>query len=503
MKAELIRYLRANAVWPLVFLVLGGITQGVAFVALVPIIRGLFEPGMPISWPWVATLLGVTVVHAVLHYSSVPMGNRLGTGMVATLHRVLADRAAQAPAAALDSTYSDQLASLDGSAVVVSMGLPGHVLRPLVAGVATPLTVIVVMLFVRPAFAGGLAAGAALLVVVGAILVRFAAGSADADGAEWLRRTFEPVRTWPGSSPRSAVAEVLLRRVVALATCGAVATCVALFTGGSLPAGSAVALVVLSMLTFQPTAEAVLLSSTVLKALDVLARIGRLIDVAGADRPDAGWPRRADVDFDEVGVTFGTTEVLRDATFCVPAGTVTSVVGVPDGTRRLLGVLLSGVLRPTVGRVLIGGVDVRHIAPAELDRWLCHISPAAHDVPAEDARHLLDHLSSAESLPRSVRVNADLLRAGLSTGPELSEVDRWRLALLSGWAGESRVAVVDAAGSSVFDTDRELTDLLATFADGRTCLLVAPTETAVPPVADIVVMNGVRAGSGLLTSQRE
>jgi ABC-type multidrug transport system fused ATPase/permease subunit len=501
MKAELIRYLRAHAVAPLVFLLLGGITQGIAFVALVPIIRDLFTPGMPIAWAWVGVLLGVTAVHIVLHYSSVPMGNKLGTGMVAALHRVLADRATKAPASAFDPSYADQLASLDGPAVVVLMGLPGHVLRPLVAAVATPLTVIVIMLFVQPALAGGLAAGAVLLVVVGIVLARLAANSADADGAEWLRRAFEPVRAWPRSPARVVVGEALLRRAAALAACGAVAACVALFLGGGLTAGGAVAFVVLSMLTFQPTAEAVLLSSTVLKALEVLARIGRLIDLAGREQPAAGWPEQADVEFDGVGVTLDAVPILSGATFGIPAGTTAGVVGVPDGTRRLLGDLLTGVLRPTTGRVRIGGVDVHTIAPAELDRRLCHICAPVPDATAEQARHVLDRLPA--SVPSCVLSNAERLRAALAAGLELSEADRWRLALLRGWSGEARVAVVDTTGTGVFDSDPDLAGLLAGFADGRTCLLVAATEAAVPASADIVVVRGAEVGSGLLTSRRE
>lgn len=501
MKTELMRHLRATALWPVVFLLLGGATQGIAFVTLVPIIRGLFEPGMPIAWSWVGVLLGVTVVHAALHHSSIPMGNRLGTGMGAALHRLVADRAASAPAASLDPTYSDQLASLDGLAVVVLMGLPGHVLRPLVAAVVTPLTVIVVMSFTQPALAGALAVGAVVLVVAAIVLVRSAAAKPDADGAEWLRRAFQPIRVWPRSPSGAVVGEAVLRRIPALAICAAVATCVALFVGGHVSAGTAVAFVVLSVLTFQPTIEAVLLSSTVLKALEVLARIGRLIDVAGDNPPVGAWPDSTDVQFAGVGVTLGSTPVLTDATFAVAAGTTVSVVGAPDGTRRLLGDLLSGALRPTTGRVLIGGVDVNTIAAEELERHLCEVT--AREATVDDVRTVLDQVASTGSVPPCVRAAADRLRVTSPDGAQLSEGDRWRFALLRGWVGDSTVAVVDTTGTGVFGHDSDLADLLAEFVDGRTCLLVAATETAVPAGADEVVVNGGRISLKLLTSRLE
>lgn len=512
MRPVLARYLHAAGrqavVSLLLFLLLGAVTQGIAFALVVPITDGLFRPDAAAPWSWIAALAAVTVVYAVLHYRSVPMGNRLGADLVATLHRAVAERASALPNRSLDLTHTDRQASLDGTTVVVLMGLPAHVLRPLVAAVATPLTVIVISAFIDFRLALVLAAGLVALLAASFAAARLLTGNEEPESAEWLRRTYTPSAQGPGRPvPQRlsalllpAMGEVLLWRVIELVMCGAVAVCVLLSTGDDLSAGTAVALVVLSVLMYQPVLEAALLTSTIMKSRDVLAMIGKLIDAGDAELPTGPWPESCDVEFDGVGLVQGATTVLADISFRLPAGTTTVLTGTPDGSRLALSDLMTGDLAPTSGRVRLGGVDIGTIATSEIDRRLGRVSPTAAGLTREDAVRFVGFRPAEDaaggspmSEAPSVRVAEERLRATLSdpAAPEGSPLplpDRWRLALLRTLADDPAMVIVDAtAGADVFTAEPDVADLLSALTQDRTCCLILGPGIA-PPRCDGVLM---------------
>ncbi|MBM7442699.1 hypothetical protein [Streptomyces sp. HB132] len=503
---------RQQVVALMLFLVLGAVTQGIAFALVVPITDGVFARSGPVPWGWIATLVAIAAVQAVLHHRSVPMGNRLGADLVTTLHRAVAERASVLPARSLGPAHADRIASLDGTAVVVLMGLPAHVLRPLVAAVATPLTVILITAFVEIRFAAGLAVGLVLMVAASFGVVRLLTRTEETDSAEWLRRVFtqpaaaehapEAENRAPSALPH-AVGEVLLWRVVEIALCPAVAACVVLTTTDDLSPGTAVALVVLAVLTFRPVMEAALLSSTVMKSRGVLTTIGRLLDAGDAEPPRADWPEHGDIEFDDVGLLVGRTTVLAGVSFRLPAGTTTVITGTPDGNRLVLGDLLAGDVRPTSGQVRIGGVDVGLIAASETARRLCRVSPADPALTREEAARFLGSPegSGLPDLP-GVADALDRLRATVSApsedvGPPLSGPDLWRLALLRAVSADPAAAVVDAtAGEDLFTGDPELAELLSAFTRGRTCWLVLGAGHTPPPCGASLTVDGSHVSSG-------
>nr|QOU09229.1 transporter [Streptomyces sp.] len=478
MRAVLARYLQVSGTKALVsllmFLVLGAITQGIAFTLVVPITDDLLTPDTPVPWSWIAVLVAITVVHSVLHYLSVPMGNRIGADLVTTLHRAVADRASALPTRSLGPVHADRLASLDGSAVVVLMGLPAHVLRPLVAAVVTPLTVIVISLFVEPLLAATLAGGLLVVVAASFATARLLTRDEEPDGPEWLRRAYEsPSGAFPhGGRPGvllPAVGQVLLWRVVELAVCGAVAVCAVLSTGDDVSAAQGVALIVLSALTFRPVMEAALLTSTVVNSRATLSTVGRLIGAGDPEPPTDTWPAACDVEFEDVGVAVGGATVLTGVSFRLAAGTTAALTGTPDGVRLTLADLLTGDLRPTSGRVLIGGVDVATIAASEAERRVCRVSP-------------VEGAGSAGS---------DGSDGVAGSSPSLA--DRWRLALEGAIAADPALVVVDAtAGAEAFATAPDLAELLSTLVRDRTCLVIPGAGLPLPHCDEELVVEGAR-----------
>ncbi|MEV5880051.1 hypothetical protein AB0L75_38765 [Streptomyces sp. NPDC052101] len=520
MRPVLVRLWRASgwqAVTPLLlFLALGAIVQGVAFTFAVPIAESLFRRGAEVPWGWIAALLVAALIHAVLHYRSVPMGNKLGADLVTTLHHDLAEQLSRRPTRTLDVSHADRLASLDGTALVVLMGLPAHILRPLVAAVATPVTVIVITAFIDVKVAAVLAVGMLALVLVTPVVVRLLTRDEEPDGAEWLRQICSyparSPRTHAGPALRPAAGEVMLWRVTELALCGAVALCVAIAKGGGASTATKVGLVILSVLTLRAVLEAVLLTSTVMNSYEVMAMIGRLADPGTAEPPSAEWPERTDVEFAEVEFAVDATTVLSATSFRLPARATTAIVGAPDGVRLLLGELLAGEVAGASGRVLIGGVEVGTIAVPEIERNISRVSASAPALTRESAEQFVgsqplegsDGTPSHLDSPR-VRASLDRLRRNLAepAGSALGDADRWRLALLRTLVEDPEVVIVDGtAGSDGFAEEPDLADLLSALAEDRTCWLVPGPGFVLPPCDEVLLVEGTRVVPKAVTAPR-
>ncbi|WP_250294474.1 ATP-binding cassette domain-containing protein [Streptomyces atroolivaceus] len=519
MRAVLARFLRISGKQGLMslclFLLLGAVVQGVAFTFVVPITEDLLTPGAAAPWAWIAALAGVSLVYAVLHHRSVPLGNELGAELVTTLHREVAEHTAKLPDRALGVGRSDRLASLDGTAVVVLMGLPAHVMRPVVAAAATPLTVIVITAFVNLKIALTLAAGLIVLAMCSLLVVRLLSRRKEPDGAEWLRRSYE--QQGAGNSDGflpTATGEVLLWRAVELAACAAVGACAAAVSGDGLSGTRGVALIVLSVLTYRPMMEAVLLTSTVMNAREVMATIGRLLDTEESGtqvvRPGADWPDSTDLVFDGVSLRVKGTTVLDTVSFEIPGGTTTALVGTPDGTRLLLGDLLTGDVTPTSGQVRIGGVDVTALAPSVVERHIARVCPQDSRHTREEAGRLVDSFPDRLADRPGVQDGLNRLRAAVAaedTASEptaesrtkpvsepLSSEDRWRLALLSALAVDPSLVLVDAtAGTDPFDADPQLAELFTGLSRDRTCWLLTGIGGELPPCDRLVEVSGSRA----------
>ncbi|MEU8461383.1 ABC transporter ATP-binding protein [Streptomyces sp. NPDC029003] len=516
MRAVLARFLQVSGRRGLMslclFLLLGAVIQGVAFTFVVPITEDLLTPGADAPWAWIAALAVVGLVYAVLHYRSVPLGNELGAELVTTLHREVAEHTAKLPNRELGVSRSDRLAALDGTAVVVLMGLPAHVMRPLVAAAATPLTVIALTAFVDLKIALTLAAGLIVLALCSLLVARLLSRSEEADGAEWLRRSYEQRGAGrSGAFLPAATGEVLLWRAAELAACAAVGACAAAVSGDGLSGTRGVALIVLSVLTYRPMMEAVLLTSTVMNAREVLSTIGKLLDTGESQevRPGADWPAGTDLVFDGVSLRVEGTTVLDTVSFEIPGGTTTALVGTPDGTRLLLGDLLTGDVTPTSGQVRIGGVDVTALAPSVVERHIARVCPQDPGHTREEASRLLDSFPDRLADRPGVQDGLKRLRAAVAvedtaseslTGP-LSSEDRWRLALLRALAGDPSLVVVDAtAGTDPFEADPRLAALFTGLSQDRTCWLLTGIGGELPSCDRLVEVSGSRSGARVAVS---
>ncbi|MFR9780081.1 ABC transporter ATP-binding protein [Micromonospora sp. MS34] len=89
------------------------------------------------------------------------------------------------------------------------------------------------------------------------------------------------------------------------------------------------------------------------------------------------------LEVDALSAGYGPVPVLRGVTFDVPAGTIAAVLGANGAGKTTLLRTLSGLLRPTAGRVRFDGADLRGVRVERLvRRGLAHV-PEGRGVVAE------------------------------------------------------------------------------------------------------------------------
>lgn len=207
--------------------------------------------------------------------------------------------------------------------------------------------------------------------------------------------------------------------------------------------------------------------------------------------------------FDRVSVAYGGVPALSDVDFLVPAGSRVALVG-PSGSGKstLLAVLL-GFVPPSAGRVLVDGVDLRCLSPAD---WLADVawvpqrptlfrgslaSNIALGVPSADfaaAARAAALDSVAAGLPRGFDTPVGELGSALSAG------QRQRVGLARALARTAAGLVLLDEPTARLDSRTEDAVLSATrrLLPGRTALLVAHRPAMVALADRVIELRGGR-----------
>jgi ABC-type multidrug transport system fused ATPase/permease subunit len=218
-----------------------------------------------------------------------------------------------------------------------------------------------------------------------------------------------------------------------------------------------------------------------------------------------------DVRFERTRFAYSDEEdVLRGVDLEVPAGEIVAVCGPTGSGKTTLLNLLPRFYDPTDGRVLVGGVDTRDVALAELRSAVAIVTqkPVLFSVPLRD--NLLggqpdapwaEVLAACEAA--GVASFVDELPDGYDTligerGVNLSGGQRQRVALARAIVTGARVIVLDDPLSAVdTHTEQLLVDRLRPALEGRT-VLVATQRLSTISLADraVVLQDGLIAEQG-------
>jgi ABC-type multidrug transport system fused ATPase/permease subunit len=224
--------------------------------------------------------------------------------------------------------------------------------------------------------------------------------------------------------------------------------------------------------------------------------------------PDGPLPVR----FEGVHFRYPTGgDVLRGIDLEVAPGEIVAVCGPTGAGKTSLLHLLPRFYDPTVGRVLLGGVDARDTAIAELRRAVAIVTqkPVLFSVPLRDSLlaarpdadwgDVLDACQAA-----GVAEFVDDLPDGYDTligerGVNLSGGQRQRVALARALVAGSRVLVLDDPMSAVdTETERHLVENLRPAVAGRT-VLISGQRLSTVLVADraVVIRDGLVVEQGV------
>ena len=190
--------------------------------------------------------------------------------------------------------------------------------------------------------------------------------------------------------------------------------------------------------------------------------------------------------------TFGPVTAVREVSFRAPAGQVTGLLG-PNGSGKTTTLRATlGLVRPTAGTVLIGGLPYRNlprprrIVGAMLEATGFHpgrrardhllVLAAAAEVPDQRVDEVLDQVGLAEAAGRRVR--------GFSLGM------KQRLGLAAALLGDPQVLLLDEPANGLDPAGIAwLRGLLRDVADqGRTILVASHVLGEVAQTADRVVI---------------
>ncbi|MGL4321932.1 MAG: ABC transporter ATP-binding protein, partial [Paracoccaceae bacterium] len=204
----------------------------------------------------------------------------------------------------------------------------------------------------------------------------------------------------------------------------------------------------------------------------------------------------------DVTFSYGETPILRGLSFTAPAGGVTALVGASGAGKTTVFHLLTGLMEPTSGQILIAGTDTATLSLPDLRANFAAVSQDAAlfdetlrenillgraDVPAT----ALDAALSAANVSDFVAS----LPAGIDTpagprGSAMSGGQRQRVAIARAVLADAPVLLLDEA-TSALDAQSEalVSAALARLSQGRTTLVIAHRLSTVRNADKIVVLD--------------
>jgi ATP-binding cassette, subfamily B, bacterial MsbA len=260
-------------------------------------------------------------------------------------------------------------------------------------------------------------------------------------------------------------------------------------------------------LTFQPIRRLSDLAGQWQVAEASLERVFTLFDTQpSGTRPKVSRalpaPGAPEIRFENVSFSYPERPVLNGLSFTAEAGKVTALVGSSGAGKSTVFQLISALIEPQSGRIVIGGVDVQDLSLFDQRALLASVS--------QDAALFDETLRENLLLGRSDRTPAQLAQAlrdaevasfvdtmqlGLDTpagtrGSALSGGQRQRVAIARALLADAPVLLLDEA-TSALDTRTEaaVSNALSRAQAGRTTLVIAHRLSTVKGADKILVLD--------------
>jgi ATP-binding cassette subfamily C protein LapB len=213
------------------------------------------------------------------------------------------------------------------------------------------------------------------------------------------------------------------------------------------------------------------------------------------------------IDFRDVSFSYPgqSTPSVSNLSFSIKAGEKVAILGRIGTGKTTLEKLILGLYQPTQGAVLIDGIDMRQLDPAELRRQIGYVqqdvmlfygslrdnitmgAPMADDAAIVKAAQLGGILNLVNQHPQGF----DMLIG--ERGESLSGGQRQGVAIARAVINDPPILLLDEPTSSMdSSSEEEIKRRLTEYAQGKTMVLISHRASLLDLVDRIIVMDGGR-----------
>jgi ATP-binding cassette subfamily B protein len=293
-----------------------------------------------------------------------------------------------------------------------------------------------------------------------------------------------------------------------LANAGVILLGVHMGIAGDITAGKVLAFAFLVSLFVNPVQMGTQILTDAQSAIAGWRRVIGILDTP-ADLVDPGPSGQAlprgpiDVEFRAVTFAYpGGPPVLHDVSLGIDAGTRIAVVGETGSGKSTVAKLLTRLMDPTEGAVLLDGIDLRSVPDASLRRSVVLVPQEGFlfdDTLAANARYGKLDATDAEITASAIELGLEdwlaSLPQGLETrvgqrGESLSTGERQLVALLRAHLADPDLLVLDEATSAVDpQLEMRIGRALETLMSGRTSVTIAHRLSTAENADEVIVVD--------------
>jgi subfamily B ATP-binding cassette protein MsbA len=281
-------------------------------------------------------------------------------------------------------------------------------------------------------------------------------------------------------------------------------------TDGSMDGATLITFMILVMRMLPPLKALSQTRSTAEQSLAAAERLFEVLDQPTEAELDRGSQRidtlRESIVFDHVNFAYEADFVLQDIDFTARKGEVIALVGPSGAGKSTLVDLIPRFYAPTSGRILIDGIDHRHLALASLRALAGVVSQDTvlfNDTVRNNVAYGAAERFSDEQIERAARAaNAhDFITAlpdGYNTilgerGTRLSGGQRQRLAIARALLVDPPILILDEATSALdSESERLVQEAVDRLLAGRTVFVIAHRLSTVVHADLILVLDAGR-----------